>query len=88
MSDNKKNVPEKTELNEKKQNETKATEKKETEKKAPIVAAGDYYKKIKVRFKGLVCASYGTFNAHDYGEIPVAYAKELETAGLCEIIKE
>ncbi|MCR4627389.1 MAG: hypothetical protein K5640_07040 [Treponema sp.] len=77
MSDSKKNVSGKTESNEEKSKE-----------KAPIVAAGDYYKKIKVRFKGLVCASFGTSNAGDYSEIPVAYAKELAEAGLCEIVKE
>ena len=66
-------------------------ESKETkafETKAPVVAPGEHYLKVKVRFKGLICASYGTFENGDVGEIPLADAKELEKLGKVEILKE
>ncbi len=56
--------------------------------KAPVVPAGEYYKNVKVRFLGLICAPYGTFDAGDTGEIPLADAKALAGIGKCEIIEE
>lgn len=56
--------------------------------KAPVVAAGEYYKLVKVRFKDLICGSYGTFNAGEVGEIPLADANFLTGIGKCEIIKD
>lgn len=58
------------------------------EKKAPVVPAGEYCKMTKVRFKGLICGVYGTFDAGDVGEIPLADAKFLAGLGKCELIEE
>lgn len=68
--------------------ETAAIEPKAAEVKAPVVAPGEYYHNVKVKFKGLVCSPFGTFDNGDAGEIPLAMAKELEKAGKAEIIKE
>lgn len=72
----------------------KAEEKIETkeppavEKKAPVVAPGEHYLKVKVKFAGLICAPFGTFEDGDEGEIPLALAKELEKLGKAQIVKE
>ena len=57
---------------------------KAPEKKKPVVEPGAHFKKA----KGLICASYGTFNAGDTGMVPYSDAKELEESGLCEIVGE
>ena len=64
------------------------TEKTVVPPKAPVVPSGEYYKNVKVRFLGLICGEYGTFNAGDVGEIPLSDAKILERIAKCEIIEE
>ena len=66
----------------------KAPEEKAAEKKAPIVEAGEYYKKVKVRFLGLICGDFGTFDKGDCGEITLNLARELEKVEKVQIIKE
>lgn len=56
--------------------------------KAPVVEAGEYYKMVKVRFKSLICGSYGTFNAGEIGEIPLSDANFLSSIDKCEILKD
>ena len=41
-------------------------------------------KKVKVQFKAVVCASYGTFQPHQVAEVPEDIFKDLEKAGLVE----
>ena len=69
-------------------NEPETSESKAAENKAPIVEAGEHYKKVKVRFLGLICGDFGTFDKGDSGEISLYSARELEKAGKVEIIKE
>ena len=67
----------------------KADEAPKTEtKKAPIVAAGDHFKTVRMRFKTTVCADYGTFYKGETGEIALYIANELEKCGAGVIIKE
>lgn len=61
---------------------------KKEEKKAPIVAAGDHFKTVKVRFKRTICADYGTFYQGEVGEIALYIANELEKCGAGVIVKE
>ena len=61
---------------------------KAPEKKKPVVEPGAHFKKVQIKAKGLICASYGTFNAGDTGMVPYSDAKELEESGLCEIVGE
>lgn len=61
---------------------------KAEEKKAPIVAAGDHFKTVKVRFKTTICAEYGTFYKGETGEIALHIANELEKCGAGVIVKE
>ena len=61
---------------------------KAEEKKAPVVAAGDHFKTVKIRFKTTVCADYGTFYKGETGEIPLYIANELEKCGAGVIVKE
>jgi len=61
---------------------------KAEEKKAPVVAAGDHFKTVRMRFKTTVCADYGTFYKGETGEIALYIANELEKCGAGEIIKE
>jgi len=69
-------------------NAPKASESNAAENAAPIVEAGEYYKKVKVRFLGLICGDFGTFDKGDVGEIALYSARELEKAGKVEIVKE
>ena len=57
-------------------------------KKEPVVAAGDHFKTVRMRFKTTVCADYGTFYKGETGEIALYIANELEKCGAGEIIKE
>lgn len=41
-------------------------------------------KKVKVQFKAVVCASYGTFQPRQVAEVPEDIFKDLEKAGLVE----
>ena len=41
-------------------------------------------KTVKVKFLGLICASYGTFNSGQIAEVPEEIEKELEIAKLAE----
>lgn len=68
----------------------KATAKAEEIKnnKAPVVAAGDHFKTVKMRFKTTVCADYGTFYKGETGEIALYIANELEKCGAGVIVKE
>lgn len=61
---------------------------KAEEKKAPVVAAGDHFKTVKVRFKRTICADYGTFYQGEVGEIAHYIANELEKCGAGVIVKE
>lgn len=61
---------------------------KAEEKKAPVVAAGDHFKTVKVRFKRTICADYGTFYQGEVGEIALYIANELEKCGAGVIVKE
>ena len=61
---------------------------KAEEKKAPVVAAGDHFKTVKMRFKRTVCADYGTFYQGEVGEIALYIANELEKCGAGVIVKE
>lgn len=81
MSVKKKVEAEKTKTEEK-------AEPKAVETRAPVVAPGEHYLKVKVKFTGLICAPFGTFENGDEGEIPLALAKELEKLGKAEIVKE
>ena len=58
------------------------------EQKAPVVAAGDHFKTVKVRFKRTICADYGTFYQGEVGEIALYIANELEKCGAGVIVKE
>ena len=64
--------------------ETLATE----EEIAPVVAAGDHFKTVKVRFKRTICAEYGTFYQGEVGTVALYIANELEKCGAGEIVKE
>ena len=55
---------------------------------APVVAAGDHFKTVKMRFKRTVCADYGTFYQGEVGEIALYIANELEKCGAGVIVKE
>lgn len=61
---------------------------KAEEKKAPVVAAGDHFKTVKMRFKRTICADYGTFYQGEVGEIALYIANELEKCGAGVIVKE
>ena len=61
---------------------------KAEEKKAPVVAAGDHFKTVRMRFKTTICADYGTFYKGETGEIALYIANELEKCGAGVIIKE
>ena len=61
---------------------------KAEEKKAPVVAAGDHFKTVRMRFKTTICADYGTFYKGETGEIALYIANELEKCGAGEIVKE
>lgn len=61
---------------------------KTEEKKAPVVAAGDHFKTVKMRFKRTICADYGTFYQGEVGEIALYIANELEKCGAGVIVKE
>lgn len=61
---------------------------KAEEEKAPVVAAGDHFKTVKMRFKRTVCADYGTFYQGEVGEIALYIANELEKCGAGVIVKE
>ena len=61
---------------------------KAEEKKAPVVAAGDHFKTVKVRFKRTICADYGTLYQGEVGEIALYIANELEKCGAGVIVKE
>ena len=50
---------------------------KAEEKKAPVVAAGDHFKTVRMRFKTTICADYGTFYKGETGEIALYIANEL-----------
>lgn len=69
-------------------NAPEASESNAVENAAPIVEAGEHYKKVKVRFLGLICGDFGTFDKGDVGEIALYSARELEKAGKVEIVKE
>ena len=56
--------------------------------KINAVAAGEYYKKTKVKFLTLICGDFGTYMPGETGEIALANAKELERLGKCEILKD
>ena len=68
----------------------KATAKAEKikQKEAPVVAAGDHFKTVKMRFKRTICADYGTFYQGEVGEIALYIANELEKCGAGVIVKE
>lgn len=61
---------------------------KAEEQKAPVVAAGDHFKTVKMRFKRTICADYGTFYQGEVGEIALYIANELEKCGAGVIVKE
>lgn len=61
---------------------------KAEEKKAPVVAAGDHFKTVRMRFKTTICADYGTFYKGETGEIALYIANELEKCGAGVIVKE
>ena len=65
-----------------------AAEAPKVEKKAPVVAAGDHFKTVKVRFKRTICAEYGTFYQGEVGTVALYIANELEKCGAGEIVKE
>ncbi len=69
-------------------NAPEASESNAAENTEPVVEAGEYYKKVKVRFLGLICGDFGTFDKGDVGEIALYSARELEKAGKVEIVKE
>lgn len=69
-------------------NAPEASESNAAENAAPIVEAGEHYKKVKVRFLDLICGDFGTFDKGDVGEIALYSARELEKAGKVEIVKE
>jgi hypothetical protein len=59
-----------------------------TDTAAPVFAAGDHFKTVKVRFKTTVCAEYGTFYKGEIGTIALYIANELEKCGAGVIVKE
>ena len=61
---------------------------KAEEKKAPVVAAGDHFKTVRMRFKTTICADYGTFYKGETGEIALYIANELEKCGAGEIVRD
>ena len=61
---------------------------KKEEKKAQVVAAGDHFKTVRMRFKTTICADYGTFYKGETGEIALYIANELEKCGAGVIVKE
>ena len=66
-----------------------ATAQKNAEKQAPEtkeVQEKEVHssKKVKAKFKTIICASYGTFQPHQVAEVPEDIFKDLEKAGLVE----